>query len=84
MPMTKATKPKQKAPTRRKPAGPKVERITMHIRDAAAYIGVSAQVAYAEAKAGRLPIVRIRGRVLVVKPLLDEMLLEKARLGWER
>ncbi|MDE2480816.1 MAG: hypothetical protein KGN02_01330 [bacterium] len=45
---------------------------------------MSAQVAYAEAKAGRLPIVRIRGRVLVVKPLLDEMLLEKARLGWER
>ena len=61
----------------------KIERITLDIVEAAEYVGVSKQLAYAEAKAGKWPIVRVRGRVCVVKLLLDEMLIAQARENWK-
>ena len=56
-----------------------VESITLSIREAAAYLGISVPVAYQEAKADRLPIIRIGTRILVVRPLLEEMVIERAR-----
>lgn len=55
----------------------------MDMKDAAEYLGISVQIAYAEAKKGKLPVIRIRARVLVVKPLLDEMIMERARRDWK-
>jgi hypothetical protein len=86
MPELRETKPKAKtrmSVRERQSAMKPIERITMDMKDAAAYLGISTQIAYAEAKEGRLPIVRIRGRVLVVKPLLDEMIMEQARRDWK-
>ena len=57
---------------------------TMDIRTTATYLGVSEQTVRSEANAKRLPAVRIRGRILIVKKLLDEMLLEQARSNWNR
>jgi excisionase family DNA binding protein len=61
-----------------------IERMTLDIKEAAAYLGISEQLAYAEAKEDRLPVVRIRGRILVVKALLDEMIMSRALATWKR
>lgn len=44
------------------------------VEEAAAYLGVSRNTAYTEAKEGNLPVHRIRKRIFIVKPLLEEMI----------
>lgn len=84
----KATRPRKPTtsprPSRRKQNVPMDQRLTIDVKEAAAYIGISLQTAYAEIRENRLPIVKIRGRILVVRKLLEEMMLEEGRKGWVR
>lgn len=52
------------------------------IVESARYLRISRNTAYSEARAGRLPVIRIGRRVLVVRKLLDEMLLACASDAW--
>ena len=63
---------------------PSAMRAVMDIRETAEYLGLSEQTVRAEAKANRLPVVRIRGRILIVRALLDEMLVQRAKEHWIR
>lgn len=53
----------------------------MTIEETAVYLRVSRNTAYTEAKAGNLPIHRVRKRILVIRPLLEEMILNRKREG---
>lgn len=55
----------------------------MDVAQTAAYLGLSPNTIYAEVQAGRLPVVRIRKRIFIVRKLLDEMLIAQARRDWK-
>jgi excisionase family DNA binding protein len=59
-------------------------RPVMSIEETAAYLNLSPQMVYAEVRKGRLPIVQFGRRKLVVKALLDEMLIARAKEHWNR
>lgn len=54
----------------------------MSITETAEFLGLSRNMVYAEAQAGRLPIVRFGRRILVVRALLNDMILGEARAAW--
>lgn len=56
---------------------------TMDVRETARYMGVSEQTVRAEIKANRLPIIRIRSRIRVVRALLEQMIVEEAKRQWK-
>ncbi len=56
----------------------------MDVREVARYLGVSEQTVRAEVKANKLPTIRIRGRILIVRALLEEMMIEQARRSWSQ
>jgi len=53
---------------------PPAERLTLSVDEAALLLGVSRQSAYAAARAGELPVLRLGRRILVVRKALDELL----------
>lgn len=53
---------------------PAAERLTLSVDEAAALLGVSRQSAYAAARAGELPVLRLGRRILVVRKALEELL----------
>ncbi|HLI98011.1 MAG TPA: helix-turn-helix domain-containing protein [Candidatus Baltobacteraceae bacterium] len=59
-------------------------RPVMSIEETAAYLNLSPQMIYAEVRKGRLPIVQFGRRKLVVRALLDEMLIARAKENWNR
>jgi excisionase family DNA binding protein len=56
-----------------------MERLTVKIEEAAAILGISRNGAYAAAKRGEIPTIKIGGRILVPRLALDRMLDAKAR-----
>ncbi len=52
---------------------------TMRIEEAAKVLGIGRTAAYAAAKRGEIPIIRIGGLKLVSKPALERMLAEAGR-----
>jgi excisionase family DNA binding protein len=58
-----------------------VERRTYSIPEAAKMLGLSRGAAYDAAKDGSLPTIKIGGRILVPKAMLDRMLTGDADLG---
>jgi len=51
----------------------------MSVEETALYMRVSEQTIYDDANAGKLPHIRKGKRILIVKPLLDEMIFNEAR-----
>lgn len=51
-----------------------IERKTLSIEDAAARLGVGRNSAYAAAKRGEIPVIKIGKRLLVLKDAFDRML----------
>lgn len=50
---------------------------TLRIEEAAKVLGIGRTAAYAAAKRGDIPTIRIGGLVLVPKPALEQMLMVK-------
>jgi len=48
--------------------------LTLTVAQAAKLLGISRWAAYAAAASGELPAIKIRDRVLISRPALDEML----------
>jgi excisionase family DNA binding protein len=58
-----------------------VERRTYSIPEAGKILGISRGAAYDAAKVGSLPTIKIGGRILVLKAVLDRMLTGDAGPG---
>ena len=52
------------------------ERLTMSVLEAAEALGIGRNLAYDMCAQGKLPVVRLRGRILVSRPALERMLAE--------
>jgi excisionase family DNA binding protein len=52
----------------------KVQRATVGVKEAAQILGIGKNQAYAAARNGELPVVRIGGRILVSRAALEKML----------
>ena len=61
------------------------QRATLTVEETAQYLGIGRQTAYDEARTGGLPILRLgrrKKRIVVVRVLLDEMILQRGRAAW--
>lgn len=54
----------------------------MSVEETALYLRVSEQTIYDDAHAGLLPHIRKGKRILIVRPLLDELIFNEARQRW--
>ena len=59
------------------PAAPEAERLTYTIPEAAKLLGLSKSTAYRAVESGDLPVIRVRGRLLVPRERLRQMLNDK-------
>jgi excisionase family DNA binding protein len=60
------------------PPMPSSERAALHLRAAAEYAGVCKSTLYKLAAAGRIKLIRIGGKTLVIRSSLDALLSERA------